>query len=65
MIRDSNCEVVIVEEAAEILEAHVLACLTSHVKHLVMIGDHKQLRPKVCYDLQVCVCFFSPRRSKC
>ncbi len=39
--------VVIVEEAAEILEAHLLTSLPVRPKHLVMIGDHKQLRPKV------------------
>jgi hypothetical protein len=39
--------VVIVEEAGEILEASVLTSLTSSVKHLVMVGDHKQLRPKL------------------
>nr|XP_042717233.1 NFX1-type zinc finger-containing protein 1-like [Chrysemys picta bellii] len=37
---------VIVEEAAEILEAHVLTCLTPACKHLILIGDHQQLRPK-------------------
>ncbi|KAL3693267.1 hypothetical protein R1sor_006918 [Riccia sorocarpa] len=40
-----NSEIVIVEEAAEVLEAHVLASLNSCVKHLVLIGDHQQLRP--------------------
>ncbi|KAM7176045.1 NFX1-type zinc finger-containing protein 1-like isoform 2-T2 [Macrochelys suwanniensis] len=37
---------VVVEEAAEILEAHVLTCLTPACKHLILIGDHQQLRPK-------------------
>jgi superfamily I DNA and/or RNA helicase len=36
-----------VEEAAEILEAHVLTTLGADTQHLIMIGDHKQLRPKV------------------
>jgi hypothetical protein len=46
--------VVLVEEAAEILEAHVLTSLSPRTQHLVMIGDHKQLRPKVdCYELSV------------
>ena len=46
--------VVMVEEAAEILEAHVLSSLSPRTKQLVMIGDHKQLRPKVeCYELSV------------
>jgi hypothetical protein len=39
--------VVLVEEAGELLEAHVLTSLTSATQHLIMIGDHKQLRPKV------------------
>jgi len=33
--------------AGEVLEAHILSSLTSSVKHVIMIGDHKQLRPKV------------------
>lgn len=37
--------IVIVEEAAEVLEAHVLVSLTGDVEHLIMIGDHQQLRP--------------------
>jgi superfamily I DNA and/or RNA helicase len=39
--------VVLIEEAAEILEAHVLTCLSPSVKRLIMIGDHQQLRPKL------------------
>ena len=39
--------VVIVEEAAEVLESHLLAALTPHVKHLVLIGDDCQLKPRV------------------
>lgn len=38
---------VIVEEAAEVLEAHVLTSLSSSTQQLIMIGDHKQLRPKI------------------
>ncbi|EFJ36065.1 hypothetical protein SELMODRAFT_438270 [Selaginella moellendorffii] len=40
-------EIVIVEEAAEVLESHVLACLTQHTRQLILIGDHLQLRPSV------------------
>ena len=39
--------IIIVEETGEILESHVLAALSSNTKHLVLIGDHQQLRPKV------------------
>jgi superfamily I DNA and/or RNA helicase len=48
LLQGSNApRVVMVEEAAEILEAHVLTSLSPRTRHLVMIGDHKQLRPKV------------------
>ena len=40
-------KVLIVEEAAEVLESHVLAALVPSVQHAVLIGDHQQLRPKV------------------
>ncbi|BFI15652.1 hypothetical protein MPTK1_5g14460 [Marchantia polymorpha subsp. ruderalis] len=45
LLTSLNSEIIIVEEAAEVLEAEVLACVTSAVKHLVLIGDHMQLRP--------------------
>jgi superfamily I DNA and/or RNA helicase len=50
--------VVIVEEAGEVLEPHILSALSEksahsdETKHLILIGDHLQLRPKVeCYEL--------------
>lgn len=46
LIRQQNCQVVIAEEAGEILEAHLLISLTPQTKQLILIGDHKQLRPK-------------------
>ena len=36
---------VIFEEAGEILESHVVACLTPFTQHVIMIGDQMQLRP--------------------
>jgi hypothetical protein len=45
--------VLLVEEAGEILESHILTALSPETKQLVLIGDHKQLRPKVHYDLSV------------
>lgn len=54
LLEDVRPGVVLVEEACEILEAQSLASLSPHTKHLIMIGDHKQLRPKLeCYDLSV------------
>ncbi|XP_068451312.1 NFX1-type zinc finger-containing protein 1 [Clinocottus analis] len=36
---------VIVEEAAEVLEAHIITTLSKACQHLILIGDHQQLRP--------------------
>eukprot|EP00892_Ulva_mutabilis_P006626 jgi/Ulvmu1/4335/UM002_0058.1 len=33
------------EEAAQLVEAHALAVMSSSTQRLIMIGDHKQLRP--------------------
>ncbi|KAH9084293.1 hypothetical protein LEN26_001090 [Aphanomyces euteiches] len=40
-------KVIICEEAGEVLEAHLLSCISSGTEHLIQIGDHKQLRPLV------------------
>lgn len=37
--------IVIVEEAAEVLEAHIITSLTNYCQHLILIGDHQQLKP--------------------
>lgn len=47
LITSAQPDVVIVEEAGEIQESHVLTALTPSVKQLILIGDHKQLRPKI------------------
>ena len=47
LLNKLQAPVVFVEEAAEVLESNLLATLTPHVKHLVLIGDHKQLKPQV------------------
>ena len=47
LIHHIGPSVVIVEEAAEILEPNLLAALTPSIEHLILIGDHKQLRPQV------------------
>ena len=53
-IQKAEVDVLMVEEAGEILEAHVLAALGSKTGQLIMIGDHKQLRPKIAnYRLSV------------
>ncbi|KAF8598651.1 hypothetical protein BDV93DRAFT_593821 [Ceratobasidium sp. AG-I] len=40
-------KVMIVEEAGQVLESHIIASLVQSVQHLVMIGDPLQLRPNV------------------
>ena len=44
--------ILIVEEAAEVLESHIVTNLNENCQHLILIGDHKQLRPNpTVYDL--------------
>ena len=38
-------KIVIAEEAAEVFESHIIACLTKATEHLILIGDHEQLQP--------------------
>ena len=45
MLRQLQPSIIIVEEAAEVLEAHIVASLTPSCQHLILIGDHQQLRP--------------------
>ncbi|KAJ6261683.1 hypothetical protein Dda_2481 [Drechslerella dactyloides] len=45
-IADAGPKILIVEEAAQILESHVLAALHPGIEQIIMIGDHKQLRPR-------------------
>ena len=47
LLENVRPDVVIVEEAGEILECHILTNLYDSVKRLVMIGDHQQLPPKL------------------
>lgn len=37
----------LVEEAGQVLEAHVLGSLVPSVEHLILIGDPLQLRPNL------------------
>ncbi|CAH4027061.1 unnamed protein product [Pieris brassicae] len=49
LMRKLLSPIVIVEEAAEVLEAHIVASLTTRCQHLILIGDHKQLRPSTAH----------------
>ena len=45
VLKDLKPRIVLVEEAAEVFEAHIVAALSKDCEHLVLIGDHVQLRP--------------------
>lgn len=44
VLQEVKPPVVIVEEAAEVLEAHTITTLSQACKHLILIGDHQQVR---------------------
>lgn len=47
-------KVVLCEEAGEVLESHILSALMPHTQHVILIGDHEQLRPTTnVYDFQI------------
>ena len=45
ILKEIRPKIVLVEEAAEVLEAHIITSLTKGCQHLILIGDHQQLRP--------------------
>ncbi|CAH3130230.1 unnamed protein product [Pocillopora meandrina] len=47
LLEEIKPSVMIVEEAAEILEGQLVAAIPPSVQHLIMIGDHQQLKPVV------------------
>ncbi|TVY17684.1 NFX1-type zinc finger-containing protein [Lachnellula arida] len=52
-IQAASPGIVLVEEAGEILESHILTALGPQTHQLILIGDHKQLRPKCSWPLSV------------
>lgn len=53
-LQAASRDVILVEEAGEILESHILTSFGPRTQQLVLIGDHEQLRPKVKnHDLSV------------
>ena len=53
ILKNIHPKIVIVEEAAEVFESHIVTSLSPSVQQLILIGDHKQLKPKPnCYDLE-------------
>ncbi len=49
ILKNLRPRILIVEEAAEVMEAHIITSLSSSVQQLILIGDHKQLQPKPAY----------------
>ncbi|OKL58227.1 hypothetical protein UA08_06552 [Talaromyces atroroseus] len=47
LLRNVAPGIILLEEAGEILESHVLTSLVPETKQMVLIGDHLQLRPKI------------------
>jgi hypothetical protein len=47
LLKRLPAKVLIVEEAGEVLEAHILTALLPSIEHAILIGDHQQLRPQV------------------
>jgi superfamily I DNA and/or RNA helicase len=45
LLKSLGPKIVLCEEAGEVLESHLLSCLSSSTELLIMIGDHYQLRP--------------------
>ncbi|KAF3927954.1 hypothetical protein ABW20_dc0108760 [Dactylellina cionopaga] len=47
LVRALPAKVMVCEEAGEVLESHVLTALLPSLEHVILIGDHLQLRPKI------------------
>ncbi|XP_059164905.1 NFX1-type zinc finger-containing protein 1-like [Physella acuta] len=45
VLQSVACRIIVVEEAAEVLESHIVTALNKECNHLILIGDHQQLRP--------------------
>lgn len=45
LVASLNPKIVLIEEAAETLEAPVIATCVASLEHLILVGDHQQLRP--------------------
>ncbi|RHZ77870.1 hypothetical protein Glove_169g29 [Diversispora epigaea] len=59
LIKKIGPKIIICEEAGEVLEAHILTSLTKSAQHLILIGDHNQLRPKISNYLYFIHSFYS------
>ena len=54
LIRSLGCKILIAEEAAEVQESHIVSVISEKCQHVILIGDHQQLRPKsTSYELEI------------
>ena|SRR5690554_2684768 len=40
-------KIMLCEEASETMEAHLISALAPSMKHIILVGDHQQLRPSM------------------
>lgn len=52
-IQATSPDVLLVKEAGEILESYILTALGPEAEQVILIRDHKQLRPKTHHDLSI------------
>jgi hypothetical protein len=54
LLRSVPAKVLVCEEAAEVLEAHLITAMLPSVEHAILIGDHLQLRAQISrYELSM------------
>ena len=54
LLRALKPRLLVVEEAAEVLESQLIACMSESLSQLVLIGDHYQLKPSIQnYELEI------------
>lgn len=54
LLRSLPSKVLLIEEAAEVLEAHTITALLPSIEHAILIGDHLQLRAQISsYELSM------------
>ena len=58
LVRGLGAKIVIMEEAAEVLEAHILSCLTASNEQLILIGGEGavNMHPDCCKAPSACLC---------
>ncbi|KAF9431131.1 hypothetical protein BGZ76_000527 [Entomortierella beljakovae] len=47
LLKSLSPKIILCEEAGEVVESNILSVLSDSTQHLIMIGDHLQLRPSI------------------